>query len=85
MGLGETQPPGDGDAPGLITLHVNNAAGAGRAYWLRVEGLDLPRGVVLGLPPVVQRLEPGRSVDLRIAVYSLGCVATPKEPPPCSN
>jgi uncharacterized delta-60 repeat protein len=49
-----------------LTLTVTNAPTAGRAYWLRVEAVDPPPGLVLLPPSTHLLLEPNQSVELPV-------------------
>jgi hypothetical protein len=72
--------PGDGkerDPLGHLTLTVADGAKAGRAYWLRVEAVDPPPGLVVLPPPTHLRLEPGQSVDLQVDLSWM----SPSDPP----
>jgi len=73
-------PPGDFGELGERVLTVSNAAGAGRAYWLRVTAANLPPGLVLLPPAPVPRLEPGSSVQLSVGFSYLRPEGAP--PPP---
>lgn len=58
-------------ATGFVRVRIDNAASAGRAYWLRFSSADLPRSMNLIAPPVHLRLEPGESVTLPVEVSTL--------------
>ncbi len=62
------RPPGDFGDAGELVLTVSNALGAGRAYWLRVEPVELPPGLLLLPPPPVPRLEAGSSARMRVGL-----------------
>ncbi|WP_375773285.1 hypothetical protein [Archangium gephyra] len=63
--------PGDFGELDELVLHVSNSSKAGRAYWIRVEPVELPPGLVLLPPPAVLRLEPGGTVALRAGLSYL--------------
>jgi WD40 repeat protein len=63
--------PGDFGELGELVLTVSNEAGAGRAYWIRVQAVKLPPGLVLLTPPPEPRLEAGSSVELRVGLSYL--------------
>ncbi len=64
-------PPGDFGKPGELVLTLSNAQGAGRAYWVRVEPVELPPGLILLPPDPVARLEAGSSTELRLGLSYL--------------
>lgn len=66
-----SKPPGDFGDVGELSLAVSNAPSAGRAYWLRVEPVELPPGLVLLPPATVQRLDAGGSLELRVGLSYL--------------
>ncbi len=62
-------PPGDfGKPAGQVILQVENAQGADRAYWIRVEPVELPAGLRLLLPSPILRLEAGGSQTLEVGL-----------------
>lgn len=67
--------PKNEPAVGQIVAHVSNAVGAGPAYWLRIDGSDLPehqdlRDRLSILPaPVQLRLDPGQSTDIPMRLF----------------
>lgn len=67
----QTKPALDAGAAGRLVVRVHNAPGAGRAYWLRLEGQQVPEGVVLKPERTHLRLEPGESTDIPVALYVL--------------
>ncbi|WP_224369146.1 nSTAND1 domain-containing NTPase [Hyalangium versicolor] len=64
-------PPEDFGAGGEWSLTLSNASEAGRAYWVRIEPTELPPGLRLLPPPPVERLEPGKSVEVRVGLSYL--------------
>ncbi len=69
--------PGDLGAAGEVIVTVSNAPNAGRAYWLRVEPVDPPPGLLLLPAPTVPRLEAGGSVELRVGLSYLRAEGAP--------
>ncbi|HYI02638.1 MAG TPA: hypothetical protein VD972_42265, partial [Hyalangium sp.] len=63
--------PGDFGWLGELTVTLRNEQGAGRAYWIRIEPLELPPGLLLLPPAPVLRLEGGSSVELAIGLSYL--------------
>lgn len=50
--------PGDfGEPAGQLTFRIRNAPGAERAYWIRVEPIEVPLGLRLLLPSPIKRLD----------------------------
>ncbi|MBN1206343.1 MAG: PD40 domain-containing protein [Myxococcaceae bacterium] len=64
-------PPGDFGDEGELVITLSNAQEKGRAYWLRVEPVELPPGLVLLPPAPILRLEGGGSVELRVGLSYL--------------
>ena len=69
--LPQVQSAEDAGRAGRFVVRVRNAAGAGRAYWLRLSGVDLPEGVAIQPERTHLRLEPGEFTDIPIAVTVL--------------
>ncbi|RKH21360.1 hypothetical protein D7X74_01380 [Corallococcus sp. CA047B] len=63
--------PGDFGDAGSITVTLTNALGAERAYWLRIEPVEIPAGLILQTPPPLLRLDAGKSVELQVGLSYL--------------
>ncbi|HEX8703888.1 MAG TPA: hypothetical protein VF815_33965 [Myxococcaceae bacterium] len=75
-------PPGDFGELGELVLTLSNARNAGRAYWVRVEAVELPPGMLLLSPAAVPRLEPDSSAEVRVGLSYVrpSLSEFPKEP-----
>jgi WD40 repeat protein len=72
-----SKPAGDFGEEGKLTVTLRNAADAGRAYWIRIEPIELPPGLVLLPPAPVLRLETGSSVEISAGLSYLRPEGTP--------
>ncbi|RYZ44127.1 MAG: hypothetical protein EOO71_00715 [Myxococcaceae bacterium] len=63
--------PGDFGDPGSLTVTVTNAPDAERAYWLRLEPVELPPGLILLTPAPLLRLDAGKNVKLQVGLSFL--------------
>jgi WD40 repeat protein len=57
-----------GEPAGQLMLQVENAEGAERAYWIRVEPVDPPPGLRLMLPHPIPRLEARGSQKIKVGL-----------------
>jgi WD40 repeat protein len=73
------KPPGEGRAPGTITVSIQNK-GKGAAYWVRVEvrPKSLPDGVMLWPALPLLRVKPGTTVEIPMELSFVSL----KHPPP---
>jgi WD40 repeat protein len=58
--------PGDFGDDGELVVSLSNTSEQGHAYWVRVEPVELPSGLLLLPPDPITRLNPGSSTEIRI-------------------
>ncbi|WP_158624977.1 outer membrane protein assembly factor BamB family protein [Corallococcus terminator] len=75
--------PGDFGDAGSLVVTLTNEPGAVRAYWLRIEPVELPPGLMLLPPAPLQHLDEGQTAEFQIGLSYLRPEGS--RPPPVSS